>query len=88
MRNDLKPIGNRMGYERACHYEGEYSIITGIGTNGFIVSAYPAGSTRRRKKADKPRMLGLPGKLNARIAELNDGSFAVDDQEMPRIEAL
>lgn len=33
-------------------------------------------------------MLGLPGKLNARIAELNDASFAMDDQEMPRIEAL
>ena len=33
-------------------------------------------------------MLGLPGKLNARIAELNDGSFVLDDQEAPRIEAL
>ena len=41
-----------------------------------------------KEKADKPRMLGLPGKRNARIAELNDGSFAMDDQEMPRIEAL
>lgn len=40
MRNDLKPIGNRMGYERVSRYEGEYCIITGIGTNGFIVSAY------------------------------------------------
>lgn len=28
------------------------------------------------------------GKLNARIAELNDGSFVVDDQEAPRVEAL
>ncbi len=36
----LKPIGNRMGYERVYHYEGEYCIITGIGTNGFIISAY------------------------------------------------
>ena len=41
VRNDLKPIGNRMGYERVHPHEGEYSIITGIGTNGFIVSAYP-----------------------------------------------
>ena len=29
----------------------------------------------------------LLGKLNARIAGLNDGSFVVDDQETPRIEA-
>jgi hypothetical protein len=33
-------------------------------------------------------MLGLLDKLNARIAELNDGSFVVDDQEAPRVEAL
>ncbi len=30
-------------------------------------------------------MLELLGKLNARIAELNDGSFVVDDRETPRI---
>lgn len=41
-----------------------------------------------REKADKPRMLELLGKLNARIAELNDSSFVVDDQETPRVEAL
>lgn len=41
-----------------------------------------------REKADKPRMLELPRQLNARIAELNDGSFVVDDQETPRVEAL
>lgn len=41
VRNDLKPIGNRMGYERVYYYEGKYCIITGVGTNGFIVSAYP-----------------------------------------------
>ena len=26
--------------------------------------------------------------FNARIAELNDGSFVVDEQETPRVEAL
>lgn len=41
VRNELKPIGNRMGYERVYYYEGEYCIIAGVGTNGFIVSAYP-----------------------------------------------
>lgn len=54
VRNGLKPIGNRMRCERVYHHEGEYCIITGIGTNGFIVSAYPAGSTRRRKSRQAP----------------------------------
>lgn len=39
--NRLKPIGNHMGYERVYYYEGKYCVVTGIGTNGFIVSAYP-----------------------------------------------
>lgn len=39
--NKLKPIGTRMGYERTYYYNGEYHVVTGIGTNGFIVSAYP-----------------------------------------------
>ncbi len=45
--NELKPIGSsgRMGYERVYYYEGNYHVVTGIGTNGFIVSAFP-----RRKK--------------------------------------
>ena len=43
---------------------------------------------KEREKADKPHMLELLGKLNARIAELNDSSFVVDDQETPRVEAL
>ena len=39
--NKLKPIRNRMGYERTYYYNGEYYVVTGIGTNGYIVSAYP-----------------------------------------------
>lgn len=30
-----------MGYERVYYYEGEYHVVVGVGTNGFIVSAYP-----------------------------------------------
>lgn len=41
IENRIKPIGNRMGYERVYYYNGNYHIVTGIGTNGFIVSAYP-----------------------------------------------
>lgn len=39
--NKIKPVGNRKGFERVYSYEGNYYIVTGIGTNGFIVSAYP-----------------------------------------------
>lgn len=48
----------------------------------------PCWFNEEKEKADKPRMLELLGKFNARIAELNDGSFVVDDQETPRVEAL
>ncbi len=41
VKNELKPIGSCMGYERVYYYEGNYCVITGIGTNGFIISAYP-----------------------------------------------
>lgn len=48
----------------------------------------PCRFTEEKEKADKPRMLELLGKLNARITELNDGSFVVDDQETPRADSL
>lgn len=41
-----------------------------------------------RERADKPRMLELLAKLNARLTEINDGSFVVDDRETARVEAL
>ena len=41
VNNQLKPIGKRMGYERTYYYNGDYFVVTGIGTNGYIVSAYP-----------------------------------------------
>ena len=33
--------GGRLGYERVYYYNGGYHLLTGIGTNGFIVTAYP-----------------------------------------------
>lgn len=39
--NKLVKKGSREGYERTYYYEGNHYVITGIGTNGFIVSAYP-----------------------------------------------
>lgn len=41
-----------------------------------------------QEKADKQKMLDLLAKLNARLAEINDGSFVVEDLETPRVQAL
>lgn len=38
-----------------------------------------------QERADKEKMLDLLGKLNARLAEINDGSFEVEDFETPRL---
>ena len=39
--NKIKNNGFRDGYERVYYYEGNYYILTGIGTNGFVITAYP-----------------------------------------------
>lgn len=31
----------KMGYEKLYNYNGQYYLLTGVGTNGFIVTAYP-----------------------------------------------
>lgn len=41
----VKRIGKE-GFERRYYYNGNYYIITAIGLNGFIVSAYPREITR------------------------------------------
>ncbi len=54
----------------------------------FDLHDQPRWFNEEKEKADKPCMLELLGKLNARIAALSDGSFVADDQEAPRVEAL
>lgn len=39
--NKIVKKGSREGYERTYYYEGKHYVITGIGTNGFVISAYP-----------------------------------------------
>lgn len=56
--------------------------------NEFDSHDLPCWFNEEKEKAGKPRMLELLGKLNARIAGLNDSSFAMDDQETPRVETL
>lgn len=48
IENKLVQKGNRNGFERIYYYEGKHYVVTGIGTNGFIVSAYP-----KKMKGDK-----------------------------------
>ena len=37
----LKQVGKRMGYTRVYDYGDAHLVLTGIGTNGFIITAYP-----------------------------------------------
>lgn len=39
--NQLKSINGREGFERIYYYNGKHYVLAGIGTNGFIVTAYP-----------------------------------------------
>ncbi len=38
--NSLRTVNGRVGYERIFYYNGRHYVLTGVGTNGFIVSAY------------------------------------------------
>ena len=42
----------------------------------------------KREKSDKNRMLELLSRLLARLNEVNDGSYEIDDRETERIKAL
>lgn len=46
--NKLVLRGNCEGFERVYYYDGKHYVVTGIGTNGFIISAYP-----KKIKGDK-----------------------------------
>lgn len=37
----LKNINGRSGFERIYYFDKKYYVLTDIGTNGFIVTAYP-----------------------------------------------
>ena len=39
--NTLKPVKGRLGFERIYAYKGKHYLLAGVGTNGFITSAYP-----------------------------------------------
>ena len=41
IKEEVKTFGGKTGYERDYYYNGKYFVVTGIGTNGFLVSAYP-----------------------------------------------
>ena len=41
VQNKVKKINGREGYERIYYYKGNYYVLISIGTNGFIITAYP-----------------------------------------------
>lgn len=43
----------RMGYERLYSYNGKYYLQTGVGTNGYIVSAYPISRSEATKLIER-----------------------------------
>ena len=44
--NKIKKANGREGYERIYEYNGDRILLTGIGLNGFMVSAYPLKSRK------------------------------------------
>ena len=48
----------------------------------------PCWFNEEQEKADKEKMLAMLAQLVARLEEINDGSYVVEDLETPRVEAL
>ena len=44
---------NNGGYERLYSYNGKYYILSGVGENGYIVSAYPIGENEALKLIER-----------------------------------
>ena len=45
----IENINNRTRYQKLYSKNNQYYLLTGIGTNGFIVTAYPVKEDRARK---------------------------------------
>lgn len=45
----MKNIGGKIGYEKDYNYDGLYFVVTAVGRNGFIVSAYPLDNGTTQK---------------------------------------
>lgn len=54
----------------------------------FESHGQPVWFNLEQEKKDKQKMLDLLAQLNARLDEINDGSFVVEDRETPRVRAL
>lgn len=39
--NKIRVMNGRENFERINKYQGSYYILAGIGSNGFLLSAYP-----------------------------------------------
>lgn len=47
--NDIRKTNGRDSYERIYEYNNERILLTGIGLNGFMVSAYPLKYRKAQK---------------------------------------
>lgn len=53
--NVLKPINGRDGYERIYEVDGKFFMLHAVGTNGFIVSAYPIDEKEKNRRLRESR---------------------------------
>lgn len=69
----------KLNYEMANLYSSYYE---------FDSHGQACWFNEEQQKTDKDRMLGLLAKLKARLEELNDGSFLIEDLITPEYENL
>lgn len=41
IKNELKTRNGHKGYERIYEYNGRHVVLAAVGTNGFLITAYP-----------------------------------------------
>lgn len=54
----------------------------------FDTHGVPCWFNREKEKAEKDIMLDLISQIVARLEEINDGSFVIEDLETPRLKSL
>ena len=54
----------------------------------FDSNDQPCRFNYEKEAAEKGEMLEIIGRINARLNEINDGSFIVEDLETPRLESI
>ncbi|MGF3067354.1 RNA helicase [Facklamia sp. P13064] len=65
-----------------------HQIIQDLYSSNYVLTENGVITNTDQEKADKERMLDLLVKLIARLNEINEGSFIIDDRETERVRSL